>query len=196
MKLHIGCGNKLFEGYENVDKTKPSNEFPEETLEKLFSKWDIEDTPWILHRIRIANSSIDAILAVHVMEHISKNYFEIWQEIYRICKPDAIVDITVPHFNHDNFHNDPTHKMEITPSGLEMFSKKFNQRCIKEGYSNSTFGLDYNFDFEIVEKEEILDPFWKARKSFQNIQDPEMEMIKRSYNNVISEYRIKLKVIK
>lgn len=196
MKLQIGCGNKLWESFINCDKTIPSKLFDKESLNKHFNLMDIEEIPWIYQRVKIEDNSVDEIVGIHVMEHISKNYFEIWKEIYRICKPDAKINIIVPHFNHDNFKNDPTHKTIITPAGLQMFSKKFNQECIDKKYSNSTFGIDLDIDFEIVETKEILDTYWLGRKQYLNLNEYDIDFAKKSYNNVISEYDITLKVVK
>jgi hypothetical protein len=176
MKLHLGCGHKILKGYINID-----------IKGKVDIIHDLNVTPYPFEP-----NSIDEVLMVHVLEHLGKDsetYFSIWKELYRICKHNAIIDITVPHPRSDNFINDPTHVRIVTPSGLLMFSKAFNNECIRNNYSNSTFGLDYDVDFEIVESKHNVNQNWKEMQF-----DPSFAI--QHYNNVVDEYQIKLKVIK
>lgn len=190
MKLNIGCGNKIYKGVINVDKNVPSNMTPE--MQKYFLQHDLEVIPW-----PIDSNSISEVQAIHVLEHLGKDfnvYVNILKELYRICKNNAEINIIVPHPRHDWFINDPTHVRIITIGGLELFSKKKNLEWIKGGYSNSTLGLDYNIDFEIKETKEDLDPTWQFKQRL--ISNDDLEFAKRTYNNVICQYNIILKVIK
>jgi len=57
------------------------------------------------------------------MEHVGQTpdmFNSIIRKLYRICKNQAIMDITVPHPRHDDFLADPTHVRPITV--LELFS--------------------------------------------------------------------------
>jgi len=190
LNLHLGCGNKIYKNFINVDKNIPENLTEEQS--KYFVKHDLEIFPWPFE-----TNSISTVQATHILEHLGKEfntYLNILKEIYRICTHNAEIKITVPHPRHSWFINDPTHVRIITPEGLELFSKKSNKEWIKQGYSNSTFGLDFDIDFELVNYSEDLDPTWEFKQRFLSKDD--LIFAKSSYNNVICQYNIILKVIK
>jgi ubiquinone/menaquinone biosynthesis C-methylase UbiE len=177
MKLNLGCGYDIREGYINVDLHNNDPKIIKHDLETIPYPWE--------------DNSITEIVMRHVLEHLGQNpkvYIAILKDLYRICKDGAIIDITVPHHNHDNFKNDPTHVRIVTPEGLQLFSKKFNQYCIENKFANSTLGLYHNIDFELLEVNEVFTPNWKDN-DFN-------KFAKHAYNNVIEEYNIKLKVVK
>ena len=111
MKLNLGSGLKRYDGYLNVDYDPLVN--PDYIV-------DIEkgDLPF-------EDNSVDAVIAHHILEHIGENFLHFMQELYRVCKDGAIIDIEVPHHRHENFFGDPTHKRPITVEMLKKFSKKY-----------------------------------------------------------------------
>ncbi len=65
---------------------------------------DLEKTP-----LPFKNNYFDKIIAHSVIEHIN-NFFPVMDELYRILKPNGIIDIYVPNaYGHDAF-NHPDHK--------------------------------------------------------------------------------------
>jgi predicted SAM-dependent methyltransferase len=128
LKLNLGCGKNLREGFVNVDK------YGEPDL-----LHDLETFPWPWK-----DSSVQEVLMIHVLEHLGQRvdvYLRIIKELYRICIPDARILIVVPHFRHDSFFDDPTHVRAITPMGLMLFSQDANRTWIERGESNSPLGL-------------------------------------------------------
>lgn len=180
MKLNLGSGYHKPEDYINIDydpKTKPDYVIDLET-----DKLPFED------------STIDEVLAHHVLEHIGNGFIHLIKEIYRVCKNGAIIDIRVPHPRHDCFLIDPTHKRPIYPLTMEMFSKRKNEMFIAEGGGESTLALQYDVDFELLTHDFQIDPYY--RPIFQKATEQECEFIARSQNNVIVEIQMKLMVIK
>jgi ubiquinone/menaquinone biosynthesis C-methylase UbiE len=178
IKLNLGCGYDILDGYINVDKFPVNSSVINHDLESLPYPWE--------------DNSVTEIVMRHVLEHLGQQpaqYIAILKELYRVCQNEALIRITVPHPNHDNFKNDPTHVRIVTPDGLQLFSKTFNQYCITNKYSNSTLGLYYDIDFEVVDVVEVTQPQWEENNSFNNF-------IRKSYNNIVEEYKITLKVIK
>jgi predicted SAM-dependent methyltransferase len=55
------------------------------------------------------DNSVDSLRSYHTLEHLS-DLIGIMEEIYRICKNGATVDIAVPYFSHSLNFRDPTHK--------------------------------------------------------------------------------------
>jgi len=118
MKLNIGCGNKKYEGYINVDinpRCKP---------DKIV---DME------RRLPFKSNTFDEVIAEHIIEHISDTE-KIMREIWRVCKNNAIVKITVPHYKTEAAFADPTHKKFFAEGTFEYFTKNR--------------GTSYYFDFE------------------------------------------------
>jgi hypothetical protein len=176
--LNLGCGGKKLDGYVNVDAQASAN--PDVVL-------DIgrDVFPW-------ADSSIDGVQAWHIFEHLYPvEFFHCLKEIWRVCKPGALLGVIVPHPRHDVFVNDPTHVHAITPSGMQLFSTK-HRDSHAPGVQVTSY-VDYlGVDFELQPKvTKVLDPH----------VDPEMDRalldeMERTMNNIIIEYRFKMKVMK
>ncbi|WP_269624011.1 class I SAM-dependent methyltransferase [Prochlorococcus marinus] len=183
IKLNLGCGEKRFPGYLNVDK------FGTPDL-----KHDLESFPWPWEA-----NSVSEIALIHVLEHLGKEtevYFGIFKEMYRVCKHGSKIQIIVPHFRHQFFYDDPTHVRVVTPLSLKLFSKKLNQKWVKEGKSNSTLGLYLNIDFEL--KKTLVKPSqdWFRLHPEQNVDLKLLQQESSIYNNLIEQYDMTLEVIK
>jgi len=180
MKINIGSGYKKFEGYINIDSDVNCRPDFLINLEKDFLPFE--------------DSSIDRIIAHHILEHIGEGYFHLLKEIYRVCRHGAIIDIRVPHHNHEVFHNDPTHRRPITVEGMRLFSKQINKREIEMGRDSSTLGIMFDVDFEIVSFDYIFDGFYndiiKKNTPEQN------ERLFREAVNTTLETHIVLAVVK
>jgi len=183
IKLNLGCGENHKDGYINVDKFGSPD-----------VRCDLEQVPWPWE-----DSSVTEILLDHVLEHLGQEtevYLNIIKEIYRICKDQATVHINVPHPRHDSFLNDPTHVRIVTPDGIGLFSKKNNTMWVAGGYANTPLGIYLNVDLEIVQTKAILDPTWDQMLRDRKISKEDVALAATRYNNVISEYRMIVKVIK
>jgi SAM-dependent methyltransferase len=149
-KIQLGSGYKNKTGYINIDADP--NCKPDILL-------NIDDVNLLLP---FDDSSVDEILAVHVLEHIGTGFFKLLQECYRVLKPGGIFDISVPYPRHDIAIIDPTHVRFILPETFRLFSKKRNQHDIEMGGSASTLALQYNVDFEIVSYDFVHDSFYDS----------------------------------
>lgn len=180
MKLNIGAGDSKYEGYVTIDFDSKSN--PDYVVDLEKDKLPFED------------STVESVIAHHVLEHLGDGYFHCLQELYRVCKHGASIHVKVPHPRHDTFLADPTHKRPIVPMGLQLFSKKFNQLCRDQGYSSSRLGEFFNIDFEIVDYKYIPDD--RAVQKYGHLSIAEIQEVSDKYNNIISEIHIQLVVIK
>jgi ubiquinone/menaquinone biosynthesis C-methylase UbiE len=180
MKINIGAGDTKLEGYVTLDYDANSN--PDYQLDIEKDRFPFED------------NTVETVVAHHILEHLGEGYFHCLQEIYRVCKHGAIVDIRVPHPRHDSFLADPTHRRPVTIVGMQLFSKKFNKHCREQGYASSRLGEYFGVDFEVLDYRYIPDE--KVRVKFQNFTTEQIEDYANEHNNIISEVHIKLLVNK
>lgn len=180
MKINIGAGDTRYDGFLNCDYDERTNP------DFLFN---IEKDPWPFE-----DNTVEQVIAHHVMEHMGEGYFHCLQELYRVCKHGAIIDIRVPHPRHDYYLNDPTHRRPITPDGLSLFSKKYNDACIEQNAAASRLGYYFKVNFEVVDVNEIPDPMYI--KTFEGKPFDQVKQYIHEHNNIIMEYHIKLVVVK
>ena len=185
MKLNLGCGSKILNGYTNVDKFDYYKPDIIHDLEKI--PYPFED------------NSVDEILLSHVLEHIGQDpeiFNKIIKELHRICKNDSIIDIRVPHPRHDDFISDPTHVRPITIMTLELYDKELNDEWIQNKKANSTLAHFYNVNFKIIDVKYIHTIKYKKIIDEKKISEVDLFDHINKYNNVIKEIYIKWKVIK
>ena len=82
--LHFGCGQNIIFGYDNVDINPPAE-----------VRFDFNKFPYPL-----GDNTYDYIFSRHVLEHLREPE-KVLNELHRISKPGAIIDIIVPHMNGD-----------------------------------------------------------------------------------------------
>jgi len=126
-KLNFGCGRDIKKGFLNVDiKNLPG-------IDKVF---DFNKFPY-----PIKDNTFDYILAKHVLEHM-EDWVRCMEELHRISKPNAIVEIHVPHFASVSAYMDPTHRRCFSVLSFQYFEK---------GHE-----YDYYFDYEYKVLKEII----------------------------------------
>lgn len=177
MKLNLGCGQNRIEGYVNADR-EPAVE-PDVVM-------DMEDFPWPFD-----SDSVDEVVANHVLEHVGATvnvFIGVMQELYRICRAGATIHIVVPHPRHNFFLDDPTHVRAVTPMTMALFSRENCLRWKADGAANSPLALYADVDFRLLDWKVIVDEKFKNR--------PDLDEMVERYNNIATEYRMVLEVIK
>lgn len=185
MKLNMGCGFNQLDGYVNVDKIEACR--PDVVM-------DLEVVPWTF-----GTDEAEEVLFNHSLEHLGQQagtFLQMIQELYRVCKPGAFVQINVPHPRHDNFLGDPTHVRVITPETLMMFSKKANLHWKEAGFANTPLALYLDVDFEIRHVEQVLEQKYLEMLQSGDVSPEALQEMMKELNNVVAEYRIKLEAIK
>ena len=185
MKLNLGCGYNIKEGYLNVDVDR------HEGVDYL---WDLENFPYPWK-----DDSVDEIFMSHVLEHLGETtdqYYRIWKEMYRVCRNGAEVHIIVPHPRHDHFIGDPSHVRPITQDGLDLFSKKNCKQFREMKVSNSPLADYLDIDFEMVKAQIHLTEVWDAKLKDHDISEDDLNFAVTHFNNVIKMSVFVLKVIK
>jgi len=127
LNLNLGCGNKKLAGYCNIDISPKS---------KADVVYDLSKS------IPFPQSSVDKILCAHFIEHL-EDTIHIMNEIWRVCKDGAIVEIIVPHQSSRMAFADPTHKRIFNEESFGYFCSNGEHYWIHEIY-----GIKCNFNLE------------------------------------------------
>jgi len=105
MKLNIGCGKKILEGYINVD----IKDFGQDIVEDIF-----------IYLPSLKENSVNHIRAEHIIEHFNQDEaLKLLDLIWRIIEPNGELYIIVPHLKnerawilaHKTFYNEFTFKV-------------------------------------------------------------------------------------
>ncbi len=124
--LHLGCGN---------NKLKTKNEkiigLDIVKLQGVDIVHNLDKTPW-----PIKDNEFDRIYAPHVIEHLHDTLPAV-NEMWRITKKGAILDIAVPHFSSPCAFGDPTHKSYFSLMSFDYFTEK----CDLNFYSSVRFKI-------------------------------------------------------
>jgi len=178
VKLHLGCGPNIYEGWINIDRSIPNPKLLNNTKGKLFSIlyrlekwWEIYNTP-IEKRIKVCDltkpfpfedNSVDAIFHSHVVEHFtfsgeynierdSMVHFFL-KECHRVLKPGGVMRCSTPDFdlllNHLHNKNEDYFFKELLEDGLTKL-ETIEECFLRILYERSTHG--YCFNYEILEK--------------------------------------------
>lgn len=104
--LVLGCGNK-----------KIHERFPNSTITTIDIRSNVGAT--IVHNLDsfpwpLKDDTFDFVLAEHVIEHL-EDTTQVLEEICRVSKPNASIEITVPYFRSKWQAIDPTHKKQFCP---------------------------------------------------------------------------------
>jgi hypothetical protein len=185
LKLNLGCGHNKLLGHLNVDS---------EAVCQPDLVFDLDETPWPWQE-----SSIGEVVFFHALEHMgatSKGFFKLMQELYRICMPDAIIKITVPHPRHDDFIGDPTHVRIITPQLMSLFSRANCDLWKSQGASNTPLAHYLDVDFQTMRAEvKLAEPYASALNNGR-LHPGDAAQLLQERNNVASEFMIDLRVVK
>ena len=122
--LELGCGFNKTPGAFGIDIIRGSQA-------DIFH--DLNAFPY-----PFADSEWDRILCRDVLEHLD-DFIGAVEEIWRIARPGAIVEVSGPFMSSVNFYSDPTHKRAFTSKTFDYFIE--GSRAFKFGYSKTRFEL-------------------------------------------------------
>jgi SAM-dependent methyltransferase len=96
-KLNLCCGFDYKEGWVNADHKLAIN--------KKDVEIDLEKLP-----LPFEDNTFDYIFSSHTLEHINREIMGVFVELWRVLKPNGILEIRVPHFSHSSALASPGHK--------------------------------------------------------------------------------------
>ena len=111
MKLNLGCGRDIRQGWLNVDKV---------ALSEGVRICDLERTPWPW-----PDNEFEEVCASHVLEHLPDK-MEVIEELWRVCKHEARIEIRLPAWNHPLLWQDPTHRTAWHIDNFDYFKLTHN----------------------------------------------------------------------
>jgi ubiquinone/menaquinone biosynthesis C-methylase UbiE len=106
IKLNLGCGPNKEAGYIGVDKVK----LP--TVD-IVHNLDVYPYPF-------EDNSVDEVICSHILEHL-EDLNKTMEELYRICKPNALVKVRGPYYKSHYAFGDATHKHFFTEQSFIYF---------------------------------------------------------------------------
>ena len=174
MKLNIGCGNKILDGWVNIDKYKKDSRIVNADIYKL----------------PFDNDSVNEIKLEYILEHIDDVYRAL-EELYRVTKSNGIIKITVPYCFSRFAFQDPSHRtFNWTLDTFGYFSK-----ASMSGFRSHHELKNYKFDFKI---RKIKKNYHKESKYFikKALKMFTLEEIETHFVNVISSITVYLQPVK
>lgn len=95
LKLNLGCGGDIREGWCNVDISQH---------EGVDMCVDLNEHPWPWE-----SNSVDEIRAIDVLEHLD-DFLEFFNDAHDILRDGCEITVQVPHSSSRNYWIDPTHR--------------------------------------------------------------------------------------
>ncbi len=118
-KLNLGCGPDYRRGWVNFDSNQG-------VRADVYGK--MESMP-------LRDDCFDYVLTQHSLEH-TEDFFKTMEEIWRVCKPGAIIEITVPHFTSIFAQKEPSHRFYF---GIDSFRNLTLDPTCEQKYARARF---------------------------------------------------------
>ena len=101
-RLNLGCNTDVRPGWVNVDIADYGGN---EIIDLNSYPWPFED------------DQFTEVWASHVLEHLG-NFNAVVNELWRVCRPGALIEVRVPFFLSTKFYSEPDHRI---PFGIRSF---------------------------------------------------------------------------
>ena len=124
-KLDIGCGRNKLPGSVGIDIVP---------LEGVDVVHNLDQYPYPFE-----DNTFDYIRLSHALEHL-QSILKTMEEIHRIAKPDAEVEIITPHYTDASSWQDPTHIWHLNSRSFAFFEEEFKTNY----YSNTRYKVMYS----------------------------------------------------
>ena len=129
--LDVGCGRAKTAGAIGID-------FNATTQADIVH--DLDRFPW-----PIASDRFERVVCSHIVEHVAE-MIGFMQEVHRVARPNALVEIVTPHFSNRFSFTDPTHRRHLSLRSFDYFLEptpmappNLVQRALETKYSVPDF---------------------------------------------------------
>jgi SAM-dependent methyltransferase len=109
LKVNLGCGDKILDGYVNMDKYRKDESVIFVDLEEAKLPFD--------------DDSVEEVWADNVFEHV-QNFIPLMNEINRVLRSGGKLVAQVPFVPHVQAFQDPTHVRFFTESTFDYFIQR------------------------------------------------------------------------
>lgn len=158
--LDLGCGSNKRAGAIGLDCR------PEKGVDVVC---DLE------HPLPLADGVADEVHAHHVLEHV-RNLVQLMEEIYRVCRPGAVVHVSGPYYTSRGAFRDPTHVRFLTEDLFQYFEVP------------TDYGIRTNFRIERTE--------YGVRRPFRYLPRFLIKYCRRHLWNVVDTFWVTLRAAK
>jgi len=147
LRLNLGSGMRSMPGFYNVDLLPLPGV---DLVADLNSPLDA-----------LPDNSVDEIYSRHTLEHVSQ-FLPLLAEMHRIARPEARIELVVPHFSNPHGYSDPTHVRFFGLYSLFYFCDAVDQprRKVPNFYLPQRFRVE-RVTFSLL-KESLLDRLAQA----------------------------------
>ncbi|WP_314587538.1 methyltransferase domain-containing protein [Paenibacillus terrigena] len=156
MKLNLGCGRDIKEGFVNLDY------IPLPGVDVVADLERCKDVP-----LPFEDNTFSDIIASHLIEHIT-NILSLMQELHRITKPDGLILIKIPYGSSDDAFEDPTHVRQYFKGSFGYFSQPFYWRA-DYGYRGDWMPLRIELHLEEMYKGMSYEETLVAVNTYRNV---------------------------
>ena len=123
--LDVGCGGCKIPGAVGIDRCE---------LPGVDVTMDLDRRPW-----PFPDSTFDHVVCKHSLSHLA-DFIGAIEEIYRVAKPQALVEILAPHYTSDNANTDPTIKTRVGIRTMNYFCEQYDFKY--HYYSKARFFME------------------------------------------------------
>ncbi len=138
VKINLGCGTKKVRGSIGVD---------------IVPSPAVDVVADFTYGLPFKDNSADAVYAYHLLEHMD-DFMGFMNEIWRVCRPNALVYIKVPHGSSPYVTwKDPTHKRGMFIASFAYFDDTYWEGLFYGYYSKARFRIQkarLNFSIDNV----------------------------------------------
>ncbi len=168
IKLNLGSGNKKIPGFINLDVKALPN---------------VDIVCDLNQEIPLEDNTVEEIKADDIIEHIFDSV-KLFQEIYRVCKPNTIIKIKVPYFKSTAAFKDPTHKSFYTEETFYYFNSKKREKGNLPNYCSEV-------NFEILKID-----YWYTFRGAKFLPGFLKFFLRKYFWNIVRKMYVELKAIK
>ena len=173
MKLDLGCGQNKRQGFKGVDIAPgPGVDFV----------WDLNKYPWQPFK----DNSVEEGNISHYIEHVP-DLMSFMNELWRICTPDAKINIVAPYYTSIRAWGDPTHVRAINEWTFLYFTDKWRMDPANKPVVGH-YPIKANFDIELMYF--FFNPPWDKKS------DEAKQFAQQHYWNVVSDIVFELRAVK
>ncbi len=148
-KIDLGCGNRKVKGALGVDSVAVPG---------------VDVVADLNRGLPFKDGSVDAVYAYHILEHVD-DFLETVNEIWRVCKQDALVFVKAPHAASTFVTwKDPTHRRGLSIATFAYFDDTYFDGGAFAYYSKARFRIERaKLRFTLSGRDEPVQLSWPRR---------------------------------